>query len=105
MENFNSKMLQTKIQLTPEAKEEIELNIKAWPPKDVKQTSDHFGEGITTELKSLGIELPKGGFNNNMHKALVKLSKEFHLENIPLELAVEKAVSIAMNPQNYGTVK
>ena len=103
MENFNSKMLKEEVQLSPEVKEEIESNIKAWPPKDVKQTSDHFGEGITTELKSLGIELPKGGFNNNMHKALVKLSKEFHLENIPLELAVEKAVAIAINPQNYGT--
>jgi len=105
MENFNSETLQAEILLTPQAKEEIELNIKAWHPKDVKQTSDHFGEGITTELKRLGIELPKGGFNNNMHKALLKLSKEFHLENIPLELAVEKAISIATDPQNYGIGK
>jgi hypothetical protein len=104
MENFNSKMIKGGIHLSPEAKEEIEINIKAWLPKDIKQTSDHFGEGITTELKSLGIELPKGGFNNNMHKALLNLSKEFHLENIPLELAVEKGVAIAMNPKNYGTV-
>ena len=99
----NSKVLKEGVELSPESKEEIEGAIENWVPADVAVTSDHMGEGITQALESDGIELPEGMFNNNMHNALLGLSAEFHNGQLDLESAVQKAVAIAMNPQNYGT--
>ena len=61
---------------------------------------------LEVEMKALeeidGIEIPEGMFNNSMHNALLALSKEFHGGQIELPAAVIKAVSIAMDPKNYG---
>jgi len=100
----NSKMLKEGVELSPEAKEEIEGAIENWVPADVAETSDHMGEMITQALEDIdGQQLPEGMFNNNMHNALLELSKEFHNGQLDLESAVQKAVTIVMNPQNYGT--
>lgn len=101
----NSKMLKEGVEISPETKSEIASVIESWPPKDVRQTSDHMGEGITQALEDEGIVSPEGMFNNNMHNALLGLSEEFHNGQLDLESAVQKAVAIAMNPQNYGTGK
>lgn len=100
----NSKILKEGVEISPETKSEIANVIESWIPKDVRQTSDHMGEGITQALEEEGIELPEGMFNNNMHNALLALSREFHSGQLEIEAAVEKAIAIATNPKNYGTV-
>jgi hypothetical protein len=97
----NSKMLKENINISAETRQEIANGIQVWVPKDVKATSDHLGETITQALEEEGIELPEGMFNNNMHNALLALSIEFHSGQLPIEAAVQKAISIAMNPANY----
>ena len=98
----NSKMLKENVELSPEAKSEIANAIEIWIPEDVEQTSDHMGESIVQALEIDGIEVPEGMFNNNIHNALLTLSREFHSGQLELEAAIQKAVTIAMNPQNYG---
>ena len=96
-----SKILKEGVGISLEAKIEIANVIESWMPKDVRQTSDHMGEGIIQALEDEGIELPEGMFNNNMHSALLALSEEFHSGQLEIRAAVEKAVAIAMNPANY----
>ena len=91
------------VQLSDDARTEIEGAIESYPPKDVAVTSDHMGEMITQALEELdGYEVPEGMFNNNMHNALLRLSTRFHSGKIDLDHAVEEAVTIAMDPKNYN---
>lgn len=96
-----SRMLNENTEISPEVESEIRRTIEISIPEDIEQTSDHMGEGITQALENDGIELPGGMFNNNMHNALLTLSTEFHSGQLPMEAAVQKAISIAMNPANY----
>jgi len=91
------------VQLSDDARTEIEGAIENWVPADVEETSDHMGETITQALQDLdGYETPEGMFNNNMHNALLRLSNRFHSGEIHLDHAVEEAVTIAMDPKNYS---
>mgnify|MGYP000299942666 CR=1 FL=1 len=90
------------INLSNTAKGEIANAIETWIPEDVKMTSDHLGETITQALEGEGIELPEGMFNSNMHNALLSLSTEFHSKQLPIGTAIEKAIAIATNPENYS---
>ena len=97
----NSKMLKEAVEISDEARDEIEGAIENWTPEEVAETSDHIGEIITQALEE-ELELPEGMFNNNMHNALLNLSKEFHTGKLPLDAAVQKAISIATDPENYS---
>jgi len=91
------------VQLSDDARMEIEGAIENWKPADVAQTSDHMGETITQALEDIdGYEVPEGMFNNRMHDQLLRLSTRFHSGEIEIDHAVEEAVTIAMDPKNYS---
>lgn len=103
----NSRLLKEEswpdVQLSDDARQEVEGAIESWTPEDLEEDTTIMGEIITQALEEIdGYSLPEGMFNDRMDRELVRLSTRFHSGEISLDHAVEEAVTIAMNPKNYS---
>lgn len=58
-------------------------------------------EVLVQTLEEAGIEVPQGTFNQEMDEMLTKLNQDFHNGQIEGEQAIQKAVDIVTNPDNY----
>lgn len=91
------------IQLSDDAREEIENAIETYTPEMIKEDgTDIIIDIIAQAIEELdGYETPEGYANARMDRELMKISRLFHSNKITLDHAVEKAVTAMMDPKNF----
>jgi len=87
--------------LTQDTKDKILSCLETEISGDPETTVDHMGEVLVQTLEEAGIEVPQGMFNQEMDEMLTKLNQDFHNGQIEGEQAIQKAVDIVTNPDNY----
>jgi len=82
--------------------------IEVWPLEDVEEGADVFGECLIEEYLEGTIpdnkegRIPEGMFNGKMFESLVELSRGYKEGDLTIEQAVDKAIEVITDPENYS---